>query len=116
MGRRLVVNAGDVSATLRSPPGRPEPALARASLTPELAPQEPPRVEEGGGAPPPGWPGDGRLEYQNVAAVYRKGLPPVLRDLTFTIPVCWLAAALLLGFVEQPSNSWLAAPPALCAV
>jgi len=106
MGRRLVVNAGDVSATLRSPPGRPEPALARASLTPELAPQE----------PPPGWPGDGRIEYQNVAAVYRKGLPPVLRDLTFTIPVCWLAAALLLGFVEQPSNSWLAAPPALCAV
>jgi ATP-binding cassette subfamily C (CFTR/MRP) protein 1 len=44
-------------------------------------------VEEGGGAPPPGWPGDGRIEYQGVAAVYRKGLPPVLRDLTFTIPV-----------------------------
>ncbi len=44
-------------------------------------------MEEGGGAPPPGWPGDGRIEYQGVAAVYRKGLPPVLRDLTFTIPV-----------------------------
>ncbi len=39
------MNAGDMSATLRGPPWRPEPALAGVSLTPELAPQEPPRVE-----------------------------------------------------------------------
>jgi hypothetical protein len=52
-------------------------------------------MEEGGGAPPPGWPGNGCIEYQGVAAVYRKGLPPVLRDLTFTIPVRCVACCRL---------------------
>lgn len=44
-------------------------------------------MEEGGSKPPPGWPGDGRIEYQGVSAIYRPGLLPVLRDLTFAIPV-----------------------------
>lgn len=41
--------------------------------------------------PPPspsyiaGWPSAGRIEYQGVSAIYRPGLPPVLRGLTFTI-------------------------------
>ena len=43
-------------------------------------------MEDGGGRPPPGWPGDGAVEYQGVSAIYRPGLPPVLRDLTFAIP------------------------------
>ncbi len=47
---------------------------------------EPPRVAEGGGAPPPGWPRSGALSYEAVTAVYRPGLPPVLRDLSFTLP------------------------------
>ncbi|GIL76009.1 hypothetical protein Vretifemale_5748, partial [Volvox reticuliferus] len=46
-------------------------------------PSEAPRVAEGGGSPPPGWPKSGAITYQDVTAVYRPGLPPVLRDLSF---------------------------------
>ena len=35
-----------------------------------------------------GWPGSGRIEYRGVTAIYRQGLPPVLRNLTFTLEVC----------------------------
>jgi hypothetical protein len=50
-------------------------------------PSEPPLVEEGGGAPPAGWPRTGALRYEGVTASYRPGLPPVLRDLTFSLQV-----------------------------
>ncbi|GIM00727.1 hypothetical protein Vretimale_5639, partial [Volvox reticuliferus] len=46
-------------------------------------PSEAPRVAEGGGSPPPGWPKSGAITYQDVTAVYRPGLPSVLRDLSF---------------------------------
>lgn len=46
---------------------------------------EPPRQDEGGGDPPPGWPRSGALEYAGVSAVYRPGLPPVLRGLSFKL-------------------------------
>ncbi|KAL4420399.1 hypothetical protein ABPG75_010055 [Micractinium tetrahymenae] len=47
--------------------------------------QEPPTEALGGPKPPPGWPSAGRIEYRQVSAIYRPGLPPVLRDLTFTL-------------------------------
>lgn len=34
-----------------------------------------------------GWPSAGRIEYRGVSAIYRPGLPPVLRDLSFTLEV-----------------------------
>ena len=34
---------------------------------------------------PTGWPAEGRIEYEGVTAIYRPGLPPVLRNLTFTV-------------------------------
>eukprot|EP00798_Chlamydomonas_sp_ICE-L_P027493 gene27493-4801_t len=37
-------------------------------------------------APPKGWPLSGALRYENVSALYRKGLPPVLRDISFKVP------------------------------
>jgi ABC-type multidrug transport system fused ATPase/permease subunit len=49
-------------------------------------PQEPPTLEQGGPAPPPGWPASGEVEYRSVTASYRPGLPPVLRALSFTVP------------------------------
>lgn len=48
--------------------------------------QEPPTVSEGGGEEPDGWPYRGDIEYNSMTAVYRQGLDPVLRDLTFNIP------------------------------
>ena len=44
-------------------------------------------MAQGGGKPPSDWPAGGRIEYEKVTAVYRPGLPPVLRGLSFTIPV-----------------------------
>lgn len=69
--------------------------------------QEPATVAGGGGAPPEGWPGAGDLAYEGVTAVYRPGLPPVLRGLTFHLPVrahgrgrgdgaCWGAVGILI--------------------
>ncbi|KAG2425890.1 hypothetical protein HYH02_014893 [Chlamydomonas schloesseri] len=46
---------------------------------------EPPRLAEGGAAPPEGWPRSGALEYEDVTAVYRPGLPPVLRGISFRL-------------------------------
>lgn len=43
------------------------------------------RLKEGGAAPPKGWPSSGALSYFNVTACYRPGLPPVLKDLTFSL-------------------------------
>ncbi len=48
-------------------------------------PQEPKDVAEGAAAPPPGWPRSGALRYDRVTASYRPGLPPVLRDLSFSL-------------------------------
>ncbi len=52
-----------------------------------LRAEVPPRVAEGGGTPPAGWPGGGRLVFDGVSARYRPGLAPVLNDLTFTVEV-----------------------------
>ena len=54
--------------------------------------QETPTVAQGGPPPPKGWPSVGRIEYKAVTAIYRTGLPPVLRDLTFTLEVGTAAA------------------------
>ena len=35
--------------------------------------------------PPAGWPDRGALTFENVTLVYRPGLPPALRDLTFAV-------------------------------
>jgi len=48
--------------------------------------QEPPRVSEGGGKAPDGWPTEGSIEYVSMFASYRPGLKPVLKDLNFHIP------------------------------
>lgn len=50
-------------------------------------PQEPADVDQGGAAPPKGWPASGTLRYDRVTAVYRPGLPPVLRDVSFELQV-----------------------------
>ncbi len=42
-------------------------------------PQEPPRVCEGGGAPPAHWPRSGAMVWEEVCARYRPGLPLVLQ-------------------------------------
>eukprot|EP00887_Chlorella_sp_A99_P004200 scaffold15.g4200.t1 len=49
-------------------------------------PQEPPTVAAGGPKPPASWPAGGALEYQDVTAIYRPGLPPVLHGLSFNLP------------------------------
>ena len=48
--------------------------------------QEPPTLLEGGNPAPDDWPTRGTVVYSNVTAVYRKGLPPVLKSLSFEIP------------------------------
>lgn len=50
--------------------------------------QEPPTLELGGKEPPPAaaWPSRGTVQLDQVTVVYRRGLPPVLRALSFTIP------------------------------
>lgn len=50
-------------------------------------PQEPADVDQGGAAPPKGWPASGTLQYDRVTAVYRPGLPPVLQDVSFELQV-----------------------------
>ncbi len=47
--------------------------------------QEPPGLQDGGQPPPKAWPSKGTIEYSKVYAVYRKGLPPVLKDVSFRI-------------------------------
>ena len=48
-------------------------------------PQEPPTTKRGGAPAPLGWPMEGKIRYKNVNAIYRAGLPNVLRDLLFQI-------------------------------
>lgn len=36
--------------------------------------------------PPPSWPASGSVEFDQVTAIYRPGLPPVLVSLSFTLP------------------------------
>lgn len=50
-------------------------------------PQEPGNVSDGEAAPPSGWPRSGELEFDHVTAVYRPGLPPVLKDISFKLGV-----------------------------
>ena len=47
--------------------------------------QEPPTVAQGGAMPPEGWPVAGAVQYDQVTAIYRKGLPPVLVDISFNL-------------------------------
>lgn len=54
---------GEVSAISTPTPTRPTPTMSA------------------------GWPSAGRIEYREVSAIYREGLPPVLRHLTFTVEV-----------------------------
>jgi len=49
--------------------------------------QEPPTVAQGGNKPDSEmWPSTGALQYENVTANYRIGLPPVLENISFTLP------------------------------
>lgn len=48
-------------------------------------PQEPPTVGRGGSPPPKGWPVRGSISYDAVTILYRKGLSPVLRNITFEL-------------------------------
>lgn len=49
--------------------------------------QEPPTVAQGGNKPDSEiWPSTGALQYENVTAIYRRGLPPVLQNISFTLP------------------------------
>jgi ABC-type multidrug transport system fused ATPase/permease subunit len=41
--------------------------------------------EETGPGPPPGWPSEGAMVFDDVVASYRPDLPPVLRGLSFTV-------------------------------
>ena len=43
-------------------------------------------MAQGGNAPDEDWPSKGTLQYDQVTAIYRKGLPPVLSNLSFTLP------------------------------
>lgn len=47
--------------------------------------QEPATLDNGGASPPPSWPSAGTIEYSHVYTAYRKGLPPVLKDLSFVV-------------------------------
>ncbi|KAI8103833.1 hypothetical protein M9435_006360 [Picochlorum sp. BPE23] len=47
--------------------------------------QEPATLDNGGTPPPPNWPSAGTIEYSHVYTAYRKGLPPVLKDLSFVV-------------------------------
>lgn len=51
-------------------------------------PQEPLTLALGGPPAPPGWPGPGGagVDFDRVTAAYRPGLPPVLQDVSFTLP------------------------------
>lgn len=72
------------------------------------------------------WPAAGRIEYRDVTAIYRSGLPPVLRDLTFTLEVAaWkpreLVPLALPSMPRQRHQCTLPGPPmrqqcsAICA-
>ena len=41
--------------------------------------------EPGASIAPPDWPSYGAIEYQNVTASYRPGLPPAIRNLSFAL-------------------------------
>ena len=72
--------------------------------------QEPPTVAQGGPPPSKGWPSAGRIEYKAVTAIYRTGLPPVLRDLTFSLEVGTAAARWYCSLVLQTRQPcWTAA-------
>lgn len=48
-------------------------------------PQEPETLAMGGKKPPNNWPSEGKIDYQNVTVIYRDGLPPVLKNVSFTL-------------------------------
>ncbi|KAM7524856.1 hypothetical protein LguiA_014758 [Lonicera macranthoides] len=58
-------------------------AVERVGTYIEL-PSEGPTVIEGS-RPPPGWPSDGSIKFEDVVLRYRPELPPVLHGLSFTI-------------------------------
>ena len=71
-------------------------------------PSEPPRCSDGAPRPPPGWPSAAWLEFERVSACYRPGLPPVLQDLSFAVPVR--------GGLCLPPDHVLLKPVILCLI
>ena len=69
-------------------------------------PQEPPTAADGGAMPPPGW-ARGDLVFDSVSAAYRRGLPAVLRDVSFTVPAG--TAVGVVGRTGSGKSSMLAA-------
>ncbi|GMH31056.1 hypothetical protein Nepgr_032899 [Nepenthes gracilis] len=50
----------------------------------DLAPEAPPIIESN--RPPPGWPSSGSIKFEDVVLRYRPELPPVLHQVSFTVP------------------------------
>jgi ABC-type multidrug transport system fused ATPase/permease subunit len=46
--------------------------------------QEAPHHIEGS-EPPPSWPSEGKMEFNNIQLAYRPGLPPVLKGITMNV-------------------------------
>ncbi|XP_046974021.1 uncharacterized protein LOC124540463 [Vanessa cardui] len=46
-------------------------------------------MEDGPTQPPPNWPSDGQIQFENVSLKYGAEDPPVLKDLNFTINSGW---------------------------
>lgn len=57
-------------------------AVERVLVYTELPPEGPPHTPHD---PPPQWPEKGEIEFQNVELAYRKGLPPVLKGVSFRV-------------------------------
>ena len=60
-------------------------AVERIMIFSQQIPIEAAFDSEPGHKPPPEWPSEGRIEFDNVEFTYREGLPPVLKDLSFVI-------------------------------
>ncbi|EPS73599.1 hypothetical protein M569_01152, partial [Genlisea aurea] len=58
-------------------------AVERVGIYIDLASEAPETIE--GNRPPPGWPASGLIKFEDVSLRYRKGLPPVLKGLSFTV-------------------------------
>ncbi|CAI9089677.1 OLC1v1024296C2 [Oldenlandia corymbosa var. corymbosa] len=59
-------------------------AVERVGTYIELPSEAPPIIE--GNRPPPGWPSEGSIKFEEVVLRYRPELPPVLHGISFKIP------------------------------